>query len=145
MVEDRFLPYKCTACHVSFPNGRKLIGHVKKCYHCCDCRLPFSNRLAYIRHVEEKHMQSSDTAGGHMSSSATAGGPMPSSATATGIRFACNFNGCPYSTVVRSRMVIHERKHSGERPFPCVSCAYAAKSKCALVRHKASCRAAVPV
>ncbi|XP_040072235.2 zinc finger protein 2 [Ixodes scapularis] len=44
---------------------------------------------------------------------------------------------CPYSSYCRVRVVLHERTHTGERPFRCQSCGKAFSQKSQLTVHQA--------
>ena len=48
--------------------------------------------------------------------------------------FMCNV--CSYSTDESSRLVIHKRKHTGEKPFKCDVCSYSTTSSYSLHTHK---------
>jgi KRAB domain-containing zinc finger protein len=52
--------------------------------------------------------------------------------------FPCAVEGCNYIAALRHSLVVHERKHTCERPYACdvQECAYAAATKGNLVRHQ---------
>lgn len=50
-----------------------------------------------------------------------------------GSRHECSY--CPYSSQSRTKVVLHERTHTGERPFACGVCGKAFVQQCNLIRH----------
>lgn len=44
-----------------------------------------------------------------------------------GLRHSCSF--CSYSTIYKDTLVKHERTHTGDRPFRCLICGYAASQR----------------
>ena len=49
-------------------------------------------------------------------------------------RFACSV--CEYRCSEKSKLIEHERVHSGEKPFACSQCEYRCFRKSSLVRHE---------
>jgi len=56
-------------------------------------------------------------------------------------RYMCGFHGCSYMSFNNSDIVIHERKHTGERPFICSYCNKRFASNYGKNRHQFSCLA----
>ena len=48
-------------------------------------------------------------------------------------KFQCSV--CPFSANMKSKLVAHERSHSGSKPFKCTECSFAAAHKSHLNRH----------
>ena len=110
-------PFQCETCSRRF----KLKSHLKqhqlvhsasaprhRCYD-VNCSRVFKRLSAMRDHFESHHR--------HMA------------------RYNCIWPGCTNSYQGRSNLIIHQRKHTGDRPFPCSLCFKAFSSKGNLKKH----------
>ena len=117
-IKVELRPFSCDSCSKQF----KLKSHLKQhqilharylvCYPCKygDCPRTFRRLKTLQDHHTHDHLGRS--------------------------RFQCRFTGCGHSYQSRSNLVIHERTHTGERPFVCNVCRFSFASKGNLKKHE---------
>ena len=84
---------------------------------CHVCSQPFQYHWQYLQHFKNHHKGSTNPNEYEIPKA-----------------FVCNI--CGYSTHFKGSLVLHERVHSGERPYQCSYCPYTATSSSNLLRHK---------
>lgn len=110
-------PFECNNCSRRF----KLKSHLKqhqlvhsasaprhRCYD-VECKRVFKRMSAMRDHFESHHMRRA--------------------------RYSCIWPGCTNSYQGKSNLIIHQRKHTGDRPFTCSICHKAFSSKGNLKKH----------
>ena len=110
-MEKRF---KCTWCFKSFSSRQAWLNHEnghagKKPFDCEQCGMEFTMKGEMVRHIGYKHSKVKP--------------------------HKCPWPYCSYSAVERARLKRHQVIHTGERPFQCQHCSYAAPLEVHLKRH----------
>lgn len=108
-------PFKCLLCDYSCKVKQTLTGHMRKhsnakLFSCTICGVKLRDRDSVNRHIKAIHH----------------GIERPKN-------FKCEF--CDYRAISRSQIKIHERTHTGERPFACKECDYKSANPASLKAH----------
>ena len=110
-MERRF---KCSWCSKRCLSRQALLNHEnahagKKPFDCEQCGMEFTTKGEMVRHIGYKHSKVKP--------------------------HKCPWPYCSYSAVERARLKRHQVIHTGERPFQCQHCSYAAPLEVHLKRH----------
>lgn len=118
--ESSISPMKvsCTVCHQTFCSYKTVEEHLRilhRRFICVVCDRTFSSHGTYTIHKQELHADQQDYGG-----------------------FKCVCSHCGKRFSNRSRLALHENKHSEDRPFKCHICNKSYKHKNNLTAHLAS-------
>ena len=106
--------FKCSWCSKSFLAEQALLNHENvhlgiKPFDCEHCGMEFTTKGEMVRHISYKHSKQR--------------------------AHKCPWPYCTYKAVEFARLKRHQVVHTGERPFQCQHCSYAAPLKVHLKRH----------
>ena len=109
--------FKCSFCGKAFSGKQGLLNHENshtgtKPFSCDQCKSKFTTQGELVRHTKFKHSTERPN--------------------------KCPHPYCDYAAVEKSRLKKHTRIHTGERPFQCQQCSYAAPLKTHLKRHESN-------
>ena len=130
LIEDEKKQYLCNVCgHRSFHNSA-MHEHMRrhnrdpkeKPHKCSLCKFASKGRKYFVIHMKTKHDKDVRI--------------FRPKIERKGVLQRCD--QCDYSTLVRNSLIVHMRKHTGEKPFKCDQCPYAGRQKTLLEIHKRS-------
>lgn len=154
---NHFLLYKCKVCTMYFTSKAKRIFHEKVHFKCKKCSKQFK-KLCNLKTHTQTHigemppeafkcftcykvfMQIEELNAHRLAKHADGTKDVKPTfiqaqqAFGSGLKlYTCTF--CGKNVGDRSKLLEHERVHTGERPFPCTMCPFRFKRKCHLKRH----------
>ena len=140
-------PFQCPKCTLKFSSASSLRRHMQllhlniKLHQCKFCEEKFNRKAYLLTHLLRAHGDIADVKCPFVCSVCQKGFPIKHLLTthmtshSTEKLFVCDFEDCGKKYKSKSELQMHNRLHTGERPYVCEFCGYSAVGRQKLMRH----------